>query len=229
MKENSRYLLYQITDSLFPIGAYAHSYGLETYIMNDIIKTEKDAEEYIRAYILSNMCYSDLLSIRLAYEYGKKENLALILQLEEIALVSKVAEEIRTANVKLGSRLIKIAHSLDIPYESDVFNKYSKSKEINHTYPVALGTFCASTGIELLDILERFIFLQISSYTTNCVKIIPLSQTSGQKILYKLMGNTQKIISKVMNLTEDDLFISCHGSDIRSMQHEVLYSRIFMS
>jgi urease accessory protein UreF len=32
-----------------------------------------------------------------------------------------------------------------------------------------------------------------------------------------------------MTMTEDDLFMSCPGFEIRSMQHKVLYSRIFMS
>ncbi|MDU7968180.1 MAG: urease accessory protein UreF, partial [Paeniclostridium sordellii] len=32
------FILLQINDALFPIGAYSHSYGLETYIQKNIVK-----------------------------------------------------------------------------------------------------------------------------------------------------------------------------------------------
>lgn len=41
------FLLLQMNDSLFPIGAYSHSYGLETYIQRDIVHDTKTAKTYI--------------------------------------------------------------------------------------------------------------------------------------------------------------------------------------
>ena len=38
-----QFLLLQVNDSLFPIGGYSHSYGLETYIQKG-----KTADAYIR-------------------------------------------------------------------------------------------------------------------------------------------------------------------------------------
>ena len=46
MSEKLFYLL-QVNDALFPIGAYSHSQGLETYIQKGIVHDEKTAEEYI--------------------------------------------------------------------------------------------------------------------------------------------------------------------------------------
>ena len=46
MTEKLFYLL-QVNDSLFPIGGYSHSQGLETYIQKGIVCDEKTAEEYI--------------------------------------------------------------------------------------------------------------------------------------------------------------------------------------
>ena len=36
------FILFQINDALFPIGAYSHSYGLETYIQKNLIKNSND-------------------------------------------------------------------------------------------------------------------------------------------------------------------------------------------
>ena len=46
MSELNFYLL-QINDALFPIGAYSHSQGLETYIQRGIVHDEATAKEYI--------------------------------------------------------------------------------------------------------------------------------------------------------------------------------------
>ena len=43
----SRLLLLQVNDALFPIGAYSHSYGLETYIQEGRVRDAKTAGEYI--------------------------------------------------------------------------------------------------------------------------------------------------------------------------------------
>ena len=34
--------LFQIHDSAFPIGSYTQSYGMETYIQEDLIRTKED-------------------------------------------------------------------------------------------------------------------------------------------------------------------------------------------
>ena len=64
---------------------------------------------------------------------------------------------------------------------------------------------------------------------TNCVKSIPLSQTQGQQLLCKCYDTFDEVISKLDELTIDDLCLSTPGFDIRCMQHENIYSRLYMS
>ena len=44
-----KFLVLQMNDSLFPIGAYSHSYGLETYIQKGIVKDAETAEKFENA------------------------------------------------------------------------------------------------------------------------------------------------------------------------------------
>ena len=43
MEVRKKLLLLQITDSAFPIGAYSHSFGLETYIQKGMVKSREEA------------------------------------------------------------------------------------------------------------------------------------------------------------------------------------------
>ena len=224
------FILFQINDSLFPIGAYSHSYGLETYIQKNLVKDVDSAYEYLKCNLKSNFLYSELLSIYLAYEYGEKNNIKKMIQLDNILNCSKSSKEIRLASQKLGSRFIKTLISSNIKYENENFIKYVKSSEnLFPTHTVSYGVFCQSVGIPKNKAIEGFLYSYTSQTITNCVKTIPLSQTDGQKLLYKSYEIFEEVLNILPKLTIEDLCLSTPGFDIRSMQHEKLYSRLYMS
>ncbi len=51
-KSEKYFLLLQINDALFPIGAYSHSGGLETYIQKNLVSSVEDAWNYIERRLL---------------------------------------------------------------------------------------------------------------------------------------------------------------------------------
>ena len=224
------FLLFQINDSLFPIGAYSHSYGLETYIQKELVKDVDTAFDYIRCCLKTNVLYTELLSIWLAYDYAKENNLEEIIKLEEIINASKIPKEIRSASQKLGSRFIKTLESVNVKAKSDIFNNYIKdNRQIQHTHSVAYGVFCAAVGIEKMKAVEGFLYSYTSATVTTCVKTIPLSQTQGQQLLYKSYKVFEEVLNILPSLSLRELCLSTPGFDIRCMQHETLYSRLYMS
>lgn len=224
------FLLFQINDALFPIGAYSHSYGLETYIQKELVKDVDTAFNYLRCCLRTNVLYTELLSIYLAYDYAKENKLNEIIKLEEMISASKIPQELRSASQKLGSRFIKTIESVNIKTKSQIFNDYIKeSKEVQPTHSVAYGVFCASVGIEKMKAIQGFLYSYTSSTITTCVKTIPLSQTQGQQLLYKSYAIFEEVLNILPNLSLKDLCLSTPGFDIRCMQHEVLYSRLYMS
>ena len=228
--DKNLFMLFQINDSLFPIGAYSHSYGLETYIQKKLVTNVDTAFEYLKCNLKFNFLYSELLAINLSYEYADKERLDKLIRLDNILNASKSPREIRLAGQKLGSRFIKTLLSADIDYKNNNFLDYaSKSKDNLPTHTVAYGVFCQSVGIERERAIEGFLYSYTSSTITNCVKSIPLSQTQGQQLLYKSHDIFEEVINKLDELTIDDLCLSTPGFDIRCMQHENLYSRLYMS
>jgi len=230
MADKLFYLL-QVNDALFPIGGYSHSQGLETYIQKGIVYDAHTAEEYIHQKLKWSLTYTDLLAARLAYEYAEKGDLESILELEEILEASRLPSEHRDASKKMGSRFAKTVEKLGLDIvDEGVFRDYIKSRKakvMNH--PCIYGVFCGALGVGIADTLSHYLYGQTSAIVTNCVKTIPLSQTAGQQILAGCYKCFNDILEKVMVLTVDDLCLSAPGFDIRGIQHEKLYSRIYMS
>lgn len=229
-ERKKRFLLLQVNDALFPIGAYSHSYGLETYIQKGLVTTIEDTWEFIRRRMLYGFCYNEFLSARLAFEYAAENDMDKLTGLEDLLEAGRIPREIREAGEKLGSRFVKTVKGMDIPFESDVFFAYCgarNGKSMMHS--VVYGVFCAAAGIPCEEAMENYLYAQTSSMVTNCVKTIPLSQTDGQHLLYKSQELFQEILERLDGLTEEELCLSTPGFDIRCMQHEGLYSRIYMS
>lgn len=226
----AKFFLLQVNDALFPIGGYSHSYGLETYIQKGLVHNEDSAEEFIHKRLEYNFLYNEFLAVRLGWEYAVSGDLTAISRLEEIMEAGKIPRETREASRKLGSRFIKTLSALEIPRENRVFEEYRearKEKSVHHA--VAYGVFCGAAGITREEALEHFLYAQTSAMVTNCVKTIPLSQSSGQKLLSGCYPLLQKLTREVKELGEEWLGLSGPGFDLRCMQHEGLYSRIYMS
>ena len=206
MSEKQFYLL-QVNDALFPIGGYSHSQGLETYIQRGIVHNVDTAREYITHKIKWNLAYTELLE------------------------ASRIPMEQREAARKMGSRFAKTIEKLGLSIsETGIFREYldaRKGKAVNHC--CIYGVFCAEMQIPLEDALTHYLYAQTSAIVTNCVKTIPLSQTSGQQLLSGCYGEFDEILKDVMNRSEEDLCLSAPGFDIRGIQHEKLYSRLYMS
>lgn len=224
------FLLLQINDALFPIGGYSHSYGLETYIQKDMITNAEDAALYIEEKLSNSLFYTELLSVKLSYEYSLSKNIDKLKELESILRAAKAPKEIKLAAQKLGSRFVKTVSDWDIVDAScnNIFTAYINAIS-QPSHSVAYGVFCASAALDKKQTLKTYLYAQTSAMVTNCVKTIPLSQTQGQKILYDCHKLFDILIEKLENTSKDMLCLSCPGFDIRCMQHERLYSRLYMS
>ena len=86
----------QICDSLFPVGAFTLSNGLETYVQHDIITSPKGLEEYLHSYI-SVLPYNELGAAAAAYNADEKE-LCRLDEKRSQGVFSKYAAMVRKAS-----------------------------------------------------------------------------------------------------------------------------------
>ena len=229
-KRNHHFLLLQINDALFPIGGYSHSYGLETYIQYGLVKDAATADRFIRNRLRYSIFYTDLLAVRLAYEAAIGEQMGKLDRLEEEMEASRIPEEVREASKKLGRRFVKTINGMETLSQLPRWKDYLEKRAGKTTcHPCAYGTLCAAAGMEKQEVLAGFLYAQTSAMVTNCVKTIPLSQSVGQKLLSRCFFEFQEVLETLKTQTKEELCLSAPGFDIRGIQHEKLYSRLYMS
>ncbi|WP_407534574.1 urease accessory protein UreF [Elizabethkingia miricola] len=229
--KNLSYLasLLHIADPTLPIGGYTHSNGLETYVQNRIVHNVETAREFVENMLKYNLKYNDGAFVKLAYEATQKEDLDALLQLDQECNALKCPKEIRQASQKLGLRLIKIFKRKKQSSFMEAYEEAIRNRKATSHYSLVFGIYTCLLDIPLYEALFGFYYTSVAGMITNAVKLVPLGQLDGQDILFDLYPVIDKTVQETIELERDYVGLCSTSFDIRCMQHERLYSRLYMS
>jgi urease accessory protein len=91
----------------------------------------------------------------------------------------------------------------------------------------ALAT--ARFGIPVGDALAGYAFSWAEAVTSAAVRLVPLGQNAGQRLLLAAGDAIQRLVPRALALTDEDLGAAAPGQALASARHETLYSRLFRS
>ncbi|PWJ61386.1 MULTISPECIES: urease accessory protein UreF [unclassified Fibrobacter] len=222
----------QVCDSLFPIGAFTLSNGLETLIANKTITNGETLQEYVSSF-LNVLPYNDLGVMMLSYDHAA--DFDYIQNLDSFSMALKAPEEVRTGSKKLCSRFLKIYGEFEgaknncFPSLDFYRDEVLKNGSCIGNHAIAIGLFANDIGLNKEEAASIYTYSLLNAIVTNGVKMIPLSQMVGQKILSNSQKKIIQAVQRACTLDMDDLGVGGTGIDIAGMKHEELYSRLYMS
>lgn len=228
--DNDLIPLLQLCDSNFPSGAFSHSFGLETYIQEQVIVDKESFKTAISAFVDKQLVFSDGLACRLSYEnLESNRGMNELLEIDRLLYVSSLAKETREGNRRIGERMAKLCMEL---YSSTILGGYLnfiKNKQGYGHSALVFAIVAHHLQIDKEKILSAYLFASVSSLIQNAVRGVPLGQTDGQKLLVEMQVKIHDAKNRIMKLTKDDLGAVSPGLEIAQMRHERLPVRLFMS
>ena len=217
----------QSVDAFFPIGAFTLSNGLEDYVVREHLTDSKDLKNYLKG-LIQILPYNELGTAACAYNHFDQDDM--IILLDNIAAASKTASEVRAGTNRMCSRYLKAREAMkDCNGQLEKYHTAIREGRAYGIYPVALGIYGAEIGIELEMMLMMYGYSILSAVVNNAVKLVPLSQLDGQRILYECMGEMEKLVSQAKNMAIEKIGVSGAAYEIHCMNHEKLYSRQYSS
>ncbi|MCR5166678.1 MAG: hypothetical protein K6C13_05600 [Oscillospiraceae bacterium] len=214
--------LMQALDSLFPIGAFTLSNGMETYTQKEIVTDGASLSAFLDAYLYT-LPYNDG-GFAAKAALGEDHRM-----LDKLCAASKSPYELRNGSSKLCTRFIKAEQALGNYSGLKKYAEDISAGVCGGYHCIAVGIFMRDIGIDMNEGLGMYFYSLLSSLVNHAVKLVPLRQLDGQKSLSESMEKIPCAVQKAIASEIYDLGISGGGFDLRSMQHEKLYSRIYIS
>lgn len=212
----------QALDPLFPIGAFTLSNGLETYVQKELIIDEVSLKKYLTAYI-ETLPTGD---IGFAAKAAMGDNITM---LDDLCDAAKSPCELRDGSIKLCRRFIKAQAVLNECPRLTEYSRKIESGECTGFHPIAVGLFIADCGADMNAGLSLYCYSLLSAAVNHAVKLVPLRQLDGQRALAEMLKEIPSAVSAALKVSPDELGISGAGFELRSMQHEKLFTRIYIS
>ncbi len=225
-KDESLLALLQFTDSFFPTGAFAHSFGLETYVQDGQIHDRETLESFLQSTLYHGMRTGDALAVGLAY---KATSIGRIVDLDRRLTAMKIPRELREGSVKIGKQFLRNAATI---VESGMLNDYTNRVRLGACaghHAIAYGLTASAKAVDLRSTLLGYLHACVASQVSAAVRLIPLKPTDAQRVIQDLRADLLEIARFAESAGMDELGGFTPGLDIQSMRHERLYSRLFIS
>ena len=208
-KFNYHQILFSWFSPNFPIGSFNFSHGLEAAVEMNFIHDSFTLENWISNLITDGSGKTDVILLSNAYR-GKNIN--------ELALALCPSKERWIETIKLGKSFSK-----------NIRDNWSYNIEDDLAFPVAIGKAGSYFSIPIDQLLIIFLQSFVSNLITVGIKHIPLGQSSGQRILIKLIPVIQEQSLKYKKCDIKDIGSCAFISDLTSMYHETLKNRIYQT
>ena len=218
--------LLQLTDSFFPTGAFAHSFGLETYVQLGLINDPETFEMFLQSTLHHGFRNGDAVAIGLAY---KATEIQYLIDLDIRLTAMKIPRESREGSIKIGKQFLRNTAILE---RNEMLKGYAEEVQSGSCaghHAIAYGLVASDAKIDLFSAVLGYLHTHVVGQVSAAVRLIPLKPTDGQRIIQDIHPNLIDIAQFAERAGIDDLGGFTPGLDIRGMQHEKLYSRLFIS
>lgn len=215
--------LIQLSSPMLPIGSYAYSQGLEYAVSAEWVQDEKSATDWILGLLNHSHAQLDVPILARLHAYWKKGDKDKVRSWNDYLFASRETNELQAEERHLSQALCKLLNELDV-VDAKEWTSYPRG-----TFLLAFSLGASYWRIPLEDTISGYLWTWSENQVLAAIKLVPLGQTTGQKILSKVIGEIPKVINAGLLLKDDEIGSSVPGQGVASALHETQYSRLFRS
>jgi len=205
------------------VGAYAGSEGLEYAVEAGWLPGESEVLEWLGGRLAHSLCRLDIPLLARFHAAWRADDPEAVTRWSAFLVASRETEELAAHDRSLGRALARLLGDLGVDRARPL------AEGANASYPAAFALAAEEWSIPLEAAAEGYLFAWLEGQVAAAIKLVPLGQTQGQRILGALLGEIPRLAAEGCALADDAIGFSEPGLAIASALHESQYARLFRS
>jgi urease accessory protein len=210
----------------YPVGAFSYSSGIEWAVEAGDIRDADTLRAWLASMIGCGSVFCDAVIFAEAHRAIANADDAALSAAAELSAAFVGTKERFLETTAQGEAFIAITRAA---WPCAALDRLAAAWSRPLAYPVAVGVVCAGHGIALAPALHAFLHGVVSNLISAGVRLVPLGQTDGQRVLAALETPVAATAARALTTSLDDIGSATLRADIASMRHETQYTRLFRS
>ncbi|MBE0530346.1 MAG: urease accessory protein UreF [Rhodospirillales bacterium] len=213
----------------FPIGGYTYSHGIEYAVEAGLIKNADGMAVWIEGVLFFGAGRIDADLFRATWTAVDTDDGAALADVVEWADALRGSAETALESRSQGLAFLDTVRAVWPDPWLDGWAAALAEAAIRPAHAVAVAAAAARLGAPLREALAVYLHAFAANLVSAGVRLIPLGQTDGQRVIARLEPVVVEAASAALSRPWEDLGSAAAMADWTSMKHETQYTRLFRS
>jgi urease accessory protein len=220
--------LLQFGDSMFPVGAFAFSGGLESAIQKRVVTDAHTLEAYARTAV-EQAATGDGIALVWAHRAAVVGDIAELVRIDERVYARKLSSETRTMTVRMGKKFAEISTEVVGAPLLATWRGRIEAGATPGCYPVSLAVNFAAQGLAARDAFVVHQYGVASMILSAALRLMKVSHVDTQRILYRLDAGADAAYEAAAAASLADMAGFAPLTEILAAVHVKAHVRLFMN
>jgi urease accessory protein len=210
----------------YPIGAFSYSGGIEWAVEAGDLRDAETLRRWLTVMIGAGGGFCDAVFFVHAHRAIATKDDAALRAAAELAAAFVPSKERLLETTAQGRAFLDATRAA---WPCPALVRLEAAWQGAVALPVAVGVACAGHGIGCEPALHAFLHALTANSISAGVRLIPLGQTDGQRLLAALEPVVTAAAARALTTPLDEAGSCAFRADIAGMRHETQYTRLFRS
>jgi urease accessory protein len=220
--------LLQFGDSMFPIGGFSFSCGLESAVQTGVVNDRATLHAFART-ALEQAARGDGIALVAAHRAAAKGEVEALIAIDRQVLARKPSDETRTMSTRMGRKFTEIGVEIVGAPLIKTWLVRTAEGATPGCYPVALAVNFAAQGLSARAAFLVHHYGVATAILGAALRLMRVSHVDTQAILYDLNSGVDAAYELAAAARLSDMAGFAPLSDILAAVHTKAHVRLFMN
>jgi len=219
----------QFADGLFPAGGFAHSFGLETYAQDGLVRDRAGLEAFVVGHLEGSAGPADAVAVAVAVRLAAAGDVAEWIALDERLEAMKAVPEFRAASRQMGRQTARVTAALGADgFVAAIARAIDDGLTPGH-HAAVFGAAAGRCGVNAETAAAAYLHSTAALLVGAGLRLAPVGQLEGQKVLAAVRPRVARLAADAAVTSVEAMWSFTPALELAGLRHARLDMRLFRS